>query len=61
MNSVVLAGAQWGTTQTSVSNGVINAAVSVETFPRPPNMQSTSHPQEELSGWSIETYMDIEK
>ncbi|KAI7806540.1 hypothetical protein IRJ41_007756 [Triplophysa rosa] len=53
MNSVVLAGGQWGTTQTmagtSVSNGVINAAVSVETFPRPPNLQSPSHPREELS------------
>ncbi|KAA0703392.1 Transmembrane protein 79 [Triplophysa tibetana] len=59
MNSVVLAGGQWGTTPTtagtSVSNGVINAAVSVETFPRPSNMQSASHPQEELSAMDTDT------
>lgn len=51
MNSIVLPEGQWGTTPTmsgsSVSNGVINAAVSVETFSA--NLQSPSHPHEELS------------
>lgn len=55
-NSIVSNGEQWGASKSqimagpSVSNSNINTAVSIESLSRPPaNLQSVSHPQEELS------------